>query len=68
MGLALKALFKKTEEAYYLQKAKEAVESRRLVNFFHEVSKDCARFTIRSTNAPNTAQGPKRTSMLTMSP
>lgn len=47
LGLAMSKLFNQKEEQYYLEKSKKNVSKRKIINFYHEVSKDVANFELR---------------------
>ncbi|CDW78909.1 UNKNOWN [Stylonychia lemnae] len=46
MSLALNSLFKMSEEKFYLKRAKENHEKRKIINFFNEVCKDPKKYEL----------------------
>jgi len=53
IGMAMTKLFNQNEEQYYLEKAKKAGFKRKIVNFFHEVSKNVTKYELRNQSPLN---------------
>lgn len=44
MSLALDGLLKKSEDKFYLKRAKDVDEKRKMTNYFNEVSRDVSKY------------------------